>query len=43
VMHQGVIVEQGKTSEVMDNPKEAYTKQLLNAVLELDAPYSESV
>jgi peptide/nickel transport system ATP-binding protein len=32
VMNQGVIVEQGPTSEVLGNPRDAYTRKLLDAV-----------
>lgn len=32
IMEQGKIVEQGRTSSVMDYPKEEYTKRLLSAV-----------
>lgn len=32
VMNQGVIVEQGEVSDIMNNPKEAYTQRLLDAV-----------
>ena len=31
VMHQGAIVERGPTQEILNNPKEAYTKGLINA------------
>ncbi len=34
VMHQGQIVEQGKSQEIFEKPQHAYTKTLLNAVLE---------
>lgn len=33
VMYQGEIVEQGETKEVFKNPKQEYTKKLINAVL----------
>lgn len=29
VMHEGVIIEKGKASEVLRNPREEYTKKLL--------------
>jgi peptide/nickel transport system ATP-binding protein len=32
VMHQGKIVERGKTAEVCGNPQHAYTQRLLSAV-----------
>ncbi|WOC15664.1 ATP-binding cassette domain-containing protein [Pseudochrobactrum sp. MP213Fo] len=32
VLHEGRIVEQGRTSEVFDNPQHPYTKGLVNAV-----------
>lgn len=32
VMHQGLFVETGNTVKVMDHPKDAYTKKLLEAV-----------
>lgn len=32
VLHEGRIVEQGRTSEVFDNPQHPYTKALVNAV-----------
>lgn len=33
IMNKGKIVEAGKTSEIISNPKTEYTKELLNAVL----------
>ncbi|MBS0655159.1 MAG: ABC transporter ATP-binding protein [Verrucomicrobia bacterium] len=33
VMYQGAVVEEGLTEEVFDDPTQAYTKQLLSAVL----------
>lgn len=33
VLKEGVIVEQGETEEIFNNPKNAYTKKLLNSVL----------
>jgi microcin C transport system ATP-binding protein len=35
VMRDGVIVEQGEAQAVFDNPREAYTKQLMRAAFEL--------
>ena len=40
VMHNGVFVEYGSTSELFRNPKHAYTKSLLDAVLPLPGNYS---
>ncbi len=31
VMHKGVVVEQGVTSQIFDHPQESYTKTLINA------------
>ncbi len=33
-MDEGVIVEQGRPAEVLDNPKQERTKQFLGLVLE---------
>lgn len=33
VMHQGKIVEMGKTMEIIENPREEYTKRLIASVL----------
>lgn len=35
VMYQGEIIEEGKTDEVIWNPKEAYTRRLVEAVTDL--------
>lgn len=35
VMAQGKVVEYGKTADIINNPKEAYTKKLLGAVPEI--------
>lgn len=35
IMHNGEIVEQGKTKEVIKNPQEEYTKSLINSILEV--------
>ena len=40
VMHNGVFVEYGSTSELFRNPKHGYTKSLLDAVLPLPGNYS---
>lgn len=32
VMHNGCMIEQGKTQEIFDNPKDAYTRELINAI-----------
>ena len=40
VMHNGVFVEYGSTSELFRNPKHGYTKSLLDAVLPLPSNYS---
>ena len=32
VLHQGTIVEQGKTADVLLTPKHAYTKKLIQAI-----------
>jgi aldehyde dehydrogenase (NAD+) len=36
VMQAGVIVEQGNTSDIFDQPKNAYTQGLLDAVLDIE-------
>jgi ABC-type dipeptide/oligopeptide/nickel transport system ATPase component len=35
VMHRGRVVEAGMTRQVLGDPRDPYTKTLLNAVLEL--------
>ncbi len=35
VMHEGHIVEEGKTSQVIENPRNEYTKSLLASVLQI--------
>ena len=37
VMHHGKVVEAGETAEVMDRPREEYTKRLVRAALEVAA------
>ena len=38
VMHRGSIVELADTAAVFDRPAHPYTRQLLDAMLSLDAP-----
>ncbi|MGW2395104.1 dipeptide ABC transporter ATP-binding protein [Kitasatospora sp. NPDC001664] len=38
VMHQGKVVEHGRTEEVLRSPQQPYTRQLLAAVPRLEAP-----
>ncbi len=38
VMQNGKLVEWGKTEDIIENPKQEYTKSLLDAVIELDDP-----
>ncbi|MDX6608871.1 MAG: peptide/nickel transport system ATP-binding protein ddpF [Solirubrobacterales bacterium] len=38
VMHEGVIVERGSLDEIFYSPTDPYTRELLDAVLRLDAP-----
>lgn len=38
VMHEGEIVEEGPTEQVLNNPSEAYTKQLMSAVYKVPRP-----
>ena len=35
VMYQGKIVENGTINEVFNNPKDKYTKNLLNSILKI--------
>jgi ABC-type dipeptide/oligopeptide/nickel transport system ATPase component len=37
VLHQGVLVESGPVSSVMNDPRQGYTRELLNAVPRLDS------
>jgi microcin C transport system ATP-binding protein len=41
VMKNGVVVEYGQTNEVFDRPKEAYTKALIAAALDIDVVQKE--
>jgi oligopeptide/dipeptide ABC transporter ATP-binding protein len=41
VMYAGRIVEQGRSSEILDSPRMPYTRALLDAVPRLDAPGHE--
>ena len=43
VMCQGVIVEQGTTQQIFDDPKEDYTKALMAAALDLEVVESEAI
>lgn len=36
VMYNGVVLEEGTTTEIFDNPQHPYTNGLLNAILEVD-------
>jgi ABC-type glutathione transport system ATPase component len=36
VMHRGRVVEQGRTADIMNAPRDPYTQRLLNAVLSVD-------
>lgn len=36
VMHDGDVVEQGATQEIFDNPKERYTRELIDAIPKLE-------
>ncbi len=36
VMHNGDIVEQGSAQEIFENPKECYTKELIDAIPRLE-------
>ena len=36
VMHQGKIVEQGPTDEILDSPQHPYTQQLLSAIPQME-------
>lgn len=38
VMHNGSMVETGLTGEIFQNPKEAYTRELINAIPRLEKP-----
>ena len=38
VMHQGEIVEQGKTDEIICNPRHEYTRQLIDCAIALEHP-----
>jgi len=37
VMSGGKVVEAGKTDQIMDSPREDYTKRLVRAALEVEA------
>ena len=43
VMCQGVIVEQGTTQQIFDDPKEDYTKALMAAALDLEVVESDAI
>ena len=43
VMRRGDVVEYGEASQIFDNPQEAYTKALLAAALNLEAPEDDLV
>ncbi len=36
VLNRGRVVEVGSVNEVMNNPKELYTKKLLDSILKVD-------
>ncbi|MBI5078509.1 hypothetical protein HZB08_00615 [Candidatus Saganbacteria bacterium] len=36
VMREGGVVEEGKTREVLENPREEYTRKLINCLKELN-------
>lgn len=43
VLHQGSIVEQGPTREILDHPSHPYTQALMRSVPELDPAWIETV
>ena len=42
VMHDGVIIEEGETRSVLDNPKQRYTKQLIDAAPAIPSDWLEN-
>jgi peptide/nickel transport system permease protein len=41
VMYAGQVVEEGRTTDILDGPAHPYTKALLRSVLDIDAPSAE--
>ena len=39
VMHEGGIVEQGETRKIIENPRQDYTKTLIESVLDCPLPF----
>ena len=41
IISNGVFLEQGPTSRILDNPQSAYTRELLTNAPSLDTPYAQ--
>jgi peptide/nickel transport system ATP-binding protein len=41
VLHRGVVVESGPTDEILDHPREAYTRRLVASMPQLDGTWRD--